>query len=158
MRLVGDTGEQIGVVPLEKALEMAQSKELDLVEVAPQAKPPVCRIMDYSRYKFERQKKPKQSKKKQHVVQVKMIKIHPNIGAHDLEVKIKHIQKFLEAGDKVNVMILFRGREVTHQEIGKQILDDIIERLAQVSTLEQKIKMEGKSMNILLTSATKKNI
>ncbi len=156
VRLVSDTGEQIGVVPLVQALEMAQSKELDLVEVAPQAEPPVCKILDYSKYKFERHKKPKQSKKKQHVVQIKMIRLHPNIGAHDLEVKVKHIKKFLGNGDKVKIMILFRGREVTHKEIGKQLMDNIIENLAEISNVEQSIKMEGKSMSILLTSTVKK--
>lgn len=150
LRLIGQNGDQIGVKSKREALEMAERVELDLVVVAPNAKPPVARIMDYGKYKFEQQKKEKEMRKKQKVVNVKEIRLSPTIEEHDFETKLKHAQKFLSKEDKVKVSIRFRGRAITHKEIGQRVLERFAESCKDIATVEQRPKMEGRSMFLML--------
>ena len=150
MRLIGAGGEQVGIVPAFKALEAAKEQGLDLVEVSPEAKPPVCKILDYGKYKYEHEKREKEAKKKQHVVVVKEIKIRPKIDKHDLEVKLRHCKEFLEEGDRVRLVITFRGREMAHQEFGRTILAKSLAELAEVAIVEQHPKFEGNNLGCLL--------
>lgn len=129
---------------------MAQEKNLDLVNVAPNAKPPVCRIMDYGKYKYEQSKRDKEARKKQKTITVKEVKVRPNIEDHDLNVKVKNAQRFLENEDKVKVTVMFRGREITHSELGKVVCDRIAEALKDYSTVEKKAKVEGRNMIMIL--------
>ncbi len=137
------------------ALEVAKKEELDLVEVSPNAVPPVCRILDYGKFLYEQDKKAKISKKKQHTVQVKGVRFSSKIGEHDYLFKLKHIEKFIEKGNKVKVWVFFRGREITHQEIGKEILDRIAEDLKEITNVEQSGAMEGRMMTMLLAPTKK---
>jgi translation initiation factor IF-3 len=150
VRLIGASGEQVGIVPTFKAMEAAKEQGLDLVEVSPDARPPVCKILDYGKYKYEHEKREKEAKKKQHVVVVKEIKIRPKIGEHDLEVKLRHIKEFLEEGDRVRLVITFRGREMAHQELGRAILAKAMEALAEHAVVEQHPKFEGNNLGSLL--------
>lgn len=137
---------------LRDALRQAAEQQLDLVEVAPTAKPPVCRIMDFGKYKYEQQKRDKETKKKQKVVTVKEVKLRPNIEDHDFNVKKKNAQRFLEDGDKVKVTIMFRGRELSHPELGRQLLIKMAAELKDITTVEREPKLEGKNMIMILSA------
>ena len=154
LRLIGQDGEQIGVKSKQEAIEMAERVDLDVVIVAPGAKPPVARIMDYGKYKFEQQKKEKEIRKKQKVVNVKEIRLSPTIEEHDFETKLKHAQKFLSKEDKVKVSIRFRGRAITHKEIGQRVLERFAESCKDIATVEQRPKMEVRSMFLMLAPIT----
>lgn len=144
-------GEQIGVVPLQEALQSAEEQELDLVELVPTAKPPVCRIMDYGKHLFEENKKKHAAKKKQKQIQVKEVKFRPGTDEGDYNVKLRNATRFLEHGDKVKVTLRFRGREMAHQELGSQMLKRIENDLSELSTVEQFPKMEGRQMIMVLS-------
>ncbi len=145
VRLIDENGKQIGILPLEEALRIAEEKELDLVEVAPQANPPVCKIMDYGKFKYEMKKKEREARKKQreHSIDVKDIRMKVRIDDHDLKVKLKHMREFLEDGDKVRVRIRFRGRENAHPELGDKLVQRIVEELKDVGEVENPPKREG---------------
>lgn len=146
--MIDTTGEQIGIVPTREALRMALEKGFDLVEISPTAKPPVCKIMDYGKYKYELNKKAKNAKKKQHIIQMKEMRLRPKIEEHDYQFKLKHIQGFLEEGNKVKVFVEFRGREMAHQEIGQKIIQRLEEDLKDLGIIEQKAKMEGRNLSL----------
>ncbi len=150
VRVIDPEGEQLGILTLKEALSLAREKNLDLVTVAPNAKPPVCRIMDYGKYKYEQSKREKEARKKQNIITVKEVKVRPNIDDHDLDVKVKNAQRFLSSGDKVKVTIMFRGREITHPELGKEICDRIAEAISDYGVVEKKAKVEGKNMIMIL--------
>ncbi|GBC63241.1 translation initiation factor IF-3 [Desulfonema ishimotonii] len=148
--MIDPDGNQIGVVPTDKALAAAKDFGLDLVEVSPNAKPPVCKIMDYGRFKYEQTKKQQEAKKKQSTFQVKEIKVRPKTGDHDLGVKLGHIRKFLDKKDKVKVTVMFRGREITLSQAGRELLKRIAESLEDVAVVEQYPKFEGRTMMMIL--------
>ena len=150
MRLIGAKGEQIGIMILREALQLAAEQELDLVEVAPLAKPPVCRIMDYGKFLYEQSKKAHEAKKHQKTIQVKEVKFRPKIDNHDYEFKRNHATRFLKAQNKVKATVMFRGREVTHPEIGRQILEKLREELSDISTVERSARLEGYTMTMIL--------
>ncbi|WP_343231732.1 translation initiation factor IF-3 [Tissierella simiarum] len=154
VRLIDVDGSQLGVVPTKKALEIAEEKRLDLVNVAPNAKPPVCRIMDYGKYKYELAKKEKEARKNQKVINIKEIRLTPNIETHDLNVKAKRAMDFLKDGDKVKVSVRFRGREMGHTEIGKEVLDEFAKITADYGVIDKAPKLEGKSMVMYLGPKT----
>ena len=155
LRLIGQNGDQIGVKSKREALEMAERVELDLVVVAPNAKPPVARIMDYGKYKFEQQKK-KRNEKETKVINVKEIRLSPTIEEHDFQTKLKNGRKFLSKGDKCKVSIRFRGRAITHKEIGQRVLEKFADECKDIATVEQKPKMEGRQMFIMLAPINEK--
>lgn len=146
VRLVDADGEQVGVVSIEEALQIAEEAGLDLVEVAPQAQPPVCKVLDYGKMKYESQKKKSEARKKQKVIDVKEIKMRPMIDQHDYDVKLRNMRRFLEDGDKVKVTIRFRGRELAHQDLGLKLLDRVREEIDELAKVEQEGKMEGRQM------------
>jgi len=146
VRLIGREGQQLGVLPLKKALELATQDELDLVEVAPNATPPVCKIMDYGKFKYQQSKRSQEAKKKQTVIQVKEVKIRPKTDEHDLLVKIKHIRRFLGQKDKAKITILFRGREIAYADQGMKVLERIQAELKDEVVVEQAPKMEGRNL------------
>src|SRR4051794_35214661 len=150
VRLIDENGGQVGVMDTNEALRYAQSKELDLVEVAPEAKPPVCRVLDYSKYKYEQAQKAKQAKKHQQQINVREIKFRPKIAPHDYATKKGHVERFLRAKDKVKVTIMFRGREVTHPERGVALLDRLAEELTELAIVEQRPNLEGRNMTMIL--------
>ena len=150
MRLVGPNGEQVGIVRIEDALRLAQESDLDLVEVAPMARPPVCKLMDYGKFKYESAMKAREDRKKQVNTVIKEMKLRPKIDPHDYETKKGHVVRFLKAGDKVKITIMFRGRESAHPELGKRILDRIIEKLAEVAKVESAAKLDGRNMIMVL--------
>jgi translation initiation factor IF-3 len=150
VRLVGADGAQVGIVSIQDALQQAGASDLDLVEVAPQANPPVCRIMDYGKYKYERALRQKEARKKQIRIEVKEIKFRPKIDRHDYETKKGHVIRFLNAGNRVKVTIMFRGREMAHTELGQRILDRLIEDLDGLATVEQPSKLDGRNMVMVL--------
>ncbi len=151
VRLIGPNGDQLGIKPLKEALRLAQEINLDLVNVAPQAKPPVCRIMDYGKYRYEQSKREKEARKKQKTIQVKEIRLSPTIDENDVRTKLNSVKKFLKKGDKVKLSIRFRGREITHQEIGRKVLDRIAESVKDLSEIERLPKVEGRQMIMILT-------
>ncbi len=151
VRLISEEGKQIGVVPVNEALEKAQEHGLDLVEIAPKAKPPVCKIMDYGKYIYEQNKKEKQNKKKQHTVTLKEIRMRPKTEDHDLEFKVRHARSFLENKNKVKFTVQFRGRELAYKEFGEQLLDRVLEMLEDIAKIEQPKKFEGRMMTMVLT-------
>lgn len=155
MRLIDQAGEQIGVVPLGQAKRIAEEAELDLVEISPNAKPPVCRIMDYGKFKFEQSKKLQEAKKKQKQIQVKEVKFRPGTDEGDYQVKLRNLIRFLNDGDKTKITLRFRGREMAHQDLGLKLLTRVEEDLAPYGTVEQRPKMEGRQM-IMVMSPTKK--
>lgn len=140
----------MGVIPTRDALEMARERGLDLVEVAPNAVPPVCRLMDYGKFRYEQSRKERDSRRNQHVVELKEIRIQPKIGDHDLETKSRQAAKFLDGGDKVKFTVRFRGREMAHPEIGRGLLDQLVEMLRSTSTVEQTPRLEGRTMTLYL--------
>ena len=150
VRLIDDAGEQRGVMAPRDAAKIAAEKNLDLVEIAPNANPPVCRIMDYGKYKYEQSKREKEAKKNQKVISVKEVKLRPNIEDHDFLTKAKNAAKFLAAGDKVKVTIMFRGREITHPELGKELCERFAEELTGVAKVEKPAKVEGRNMIMIL--------
>jgi len=151
IRLIGEDGEQLGIVPLKEALRLAKEANLDLVKIAPTAKPPVCKIIDYGKYRYELARKDKEAKKKQKVTEVKEIRLSPNIDDNDLTTKANNARKFLVKGDKVKVALRFRGREMAHMGASKKILDDFFARLEDIAVIEKPAKLEGRSMIMFLT-------
>ncbi|MDR2931810.1 MAG: translation initiation factor IF-3 [Oscillospiraceae bacterium] len=152
VRLVGADGEQLGVMGIADAMRIATEKNLDLVKIAPQATPPVCRIMDYGKHKFEQAKREKEARKNQKVIELKEVRLSLNIDTHDFETKLKNALKFLDAGNKVKVSIRFRGREMTHPEIGQALMKRFAELCADHGTIDRLPKMEGRSMIMFITS------
>jgi translation initiation factor IF-3 len=150
VRLVDENGEQVGIVPVADALSRAQDAGLDLLEVSPNADPPVCKILDYGRYRYEAQKKKNEARKKQKTIEVKEIKMRPNIDTHDYEVKMRAIHRFIDEGDKVKVTMRFRGREMVHQDLGKQVLDRVREEMEEKAKVEQLPKVEGRQMTMVM--------
>lgn len=150
VRVIDPDGNQIGVIPTYKAIAVANDFGLDLVEISPNASPPVCKIMDYGRFKYERTKKKQEAKKKQTTFQLKEIKVRPKTGEHDLNTKINHIKKFLDKKDKVKVTVIFRGREITLTTLGKELLEKIVQETEEVALLEQPPKFEGRTMVMVL--------
>lgn len=150
VRVTSSTGEQLGIMATREALRLALEQQLDLVEVAPMGKPPVCRIMDFGKYRYEQQKRDKETRKKQKVVTVKEVKLRPNIEDHDFNVKLKNALRFLEDGDKVKVTIMFRGRELSHPELGRVVLQKMAAELKNLVTVEREPKLEGKNMIMIL--------
>ncbi|MFH1825193.1 MAG: translation initiation factor IF-3 [Candidatus Firestonebacteria bacterium] len=150
VRVLGPNGEQIGVISLSSAVNMARAQKLDLVEISPQVNPPVCKIMNFGKFRYEQEKKLKLAKKKQKVVVLKEIKIRPKIDIHDFQTKKAHIERFLKEGDKVKVTIMFRGREMLHKERGRDILNNVIQEFKDLSEIEQQTKLEGYNMTIVL--------
>jgi translation initiation factor IF-3 len=151
VRVIGDDGAQVGVLPVREALTLAQSRGLDLVEVSPTARPPVCRIMDYGKFKYEQNRRARKAKKKQHQMQLKEIKMRPKIEEHDYTFKIGHARGFLEGRDKVKFTVTFRGREMAHQEIGYRLIQKVIAALADISTVESPPRSEGRTLTTVLT-------
>jgi len=152
---VGPDGEQIGIVPVQDALQRAQDLDLDLVEVAPQAQPPVCRIMDYGKYKYERDIRQKEARRKQSRIEVKEIKFRPKIDPHDYATKKGHVERFLKAGARVKITIMFRGREMSHTELGRKILDRLVEDLKELATVDQFPKLDGRNMVMVIAPLKK---
>ena len=150
VRLIDHRGNQVGVVPRSQALQMAEEVGLDLVEVAPQAVPPVCKLLDFGKFKYEAQKKAAEARKRQKTIDVKEIKMRPGIDDHDYDVKMRAIHRFLEEGDKVKVTLRFRGREMAHQELGARLLDKVRDETVETSKVEQSPKMEGRQMVMVL--------
>ena len=155
VRLIDDLGEQKGIVPTIEALRMAKEKDLDLVEVSPNANPPVCKILDYGKYRFEQEKKLRESKKNQKVLKLKEIRMQPKIGPGDLDTKAKHVQEFLEEGNKVKVTIRFRGRELAHTELGYDVLNEVLKRLTSAYVVEKAPAMDGKTMSMTISAKAK---
>ncbi|MBQ9878854.1 MAG: translation initiation factor IF-3 [Clostridia bacterium] len=151
VRVVTDSGEQLGIMSARQALEEARARDLDLVKIAPTAKPPVCKIMDYGKYKFEQQKREREAKKNQHVVEVKEIQLSLNIDTHDIETKVNHAKKFLSQGNKVKVSIRFRGREMARPERGVEMMDRFASYLEEISTVDKPAKLEGRTMQMFLS-------
>jgi translation initiation factor IF-3 len=152
VRVIDADGENHGVISLEDALEIAEEAGLDLVEVSPQVDPPVCKVLDYGKYKYEQQKKANEARKKQKVIEVKEIKMRPGIDDHDYQVKMRAVRKFLENGDKVKMTIRFRGREMVHQDLGMKVLDRVREELEEIIKIEQTPKTEGRLMTMVMAS------
>jgi translation initiation factor IF-3 len=150
VRVIGEDGDQIGVMRTDEALRYAQERDLDLVEVAPEARPPVCRILDYSKYKYEQAQKQKAARKHQTQITIREIKFRPKIAAQDYETKKRHVERFLRHKDKVKITIMFRGREVTHPERGQMILDRLAEELTDLAVIEQRPNLDGRNMTMLL--------
>ena len=144
--LIGNDGEQLGVFLTQEALALAEEKNQDLVEVAPNSNPPVCRIMDYGKFKYQQSKRAHEAKKKQKIIHVKEVKFRPNTDQHDYDFKLKHALRFLEAGDKVKVVVFFRGREIVHRENGQKLLKRVTETLEDIGLVEQEAKQEGKTL------------
>ena len=150
VRLIGVNGEQLGIMSSREAMKLAEEAELDLVKIAPTAKPPVCKIIDYGKYRYELARKEKEAKKKQKVVEIKEIRMSPNIESNDLNTKMSAAKKFLEKGNKVKVTLRFRGREMAHMQSRKHILDDFAESLADVAVIEKAPKVEGRNISMVL--------
>lgn len=151
VRLIGDDGEQLGIMSAKQALDIAYEKDLDLVKIAPGSNPPVCKIMDYGKFRFEQSKKEKEAKKNQHIVDVKEIRMSPSIGENDFNVKLKNAQKFLVDGDRVKVSVRFRGREMAHTNLGEALLKDFAEKCTEIATLDKDPKLEGRNMSMFLS-------
>ncbi|MFE7063159.1 translation initiation factor IF-3 [Bacillus haimaensis] len=156
VRLIGQNGDQLGIKSKVEALEIAARANLDLVMVAPTAKPPVCRIMDYGKFRFEQQKKDKEARKNQKVINIKEVRLSPSIDEHDFNTKLRNAIKFLEKGDKVKASIRFKGRAITHKEIGQRVLDRFSAACAEVATIESHPKMDGRSMFLVLAPKNEK--
>ncbi|QQZ11460.1 translation initiation factor IF-3 [Heyndrickxia vini] len=156
VRLIGQNGEQLGVKSRNEAIEIASRVNLDLVLVAPNAKPPVAKIMDYGKYRFEQQKKEKEARKNQKVINLKEVRLSPTIDEHDFNTKLRNARKFLEKGDKVKASIRFKGRAITHKEIGQKVLDRFANECEDLGTIESKPKMDGRSMFLVLAPKTEK--
>lgn len=151
VRVIGENGDQLGVMPIKEAMRLAQEAELDLVKIAPKAQPPVCKIIDYGKYRYELARKEKEAKKKQKTVEVKEVRLSPNIDTNDLNTKVNSAKKFIAKGNKVKVTLRFRGREMAHMQQSKHILDDFAQMLVDVAVVEKPAKLEGRSMSMVLT-------
>lgn len=149
IRLVGEDGKQYGVVDTREGLRLAQEAGLDLVEVAPNVNPPVCRIMDYSKFKYEQEKREREAKKKQHIVHLKELKIGPKIEEHDYKVKFNHLERFLKRGDKVKITMRFRGRQMQHIDLGRNVLDRLIKDASEIGVVDKPPKLEGRVMTMV---------
>ena len=150
MRLIGADGQNVGVVPVRQALMMAEEANLDLVEISPDAKPPVCKILDYGKFKFQEQKKAAEARKKQKVIEIKEIKMRPGIDDHDYDVKMRAMQRFIAEGDKVKLTLRFRGREMVHQDLGAKVLERVRTDMGETIKVEQTPKMEGRQMTMVI--------
>ncbi len=150
VRLIGADGQQVGVMSLKEALALAAEANLDLVEVAPQANPPVCRVMDYGKYKYQQSKKQQEARRRQTVIQVKEVKVRPKIEEHDMGFKLRNTRRFLGEGDKVKISVIFRGREIAHTDRGYQLLARMAEALADVGVVEQHPKLEGRNLSMIV--------
>lgn len=155
VRVIDADGTQVGVIPTHEALAMAEQRDLDLVEVSPKARPPVCKVMDYGKYMYEASKRAKEARKRQHTSQVKEIKVRPKIEPHDYDFKMRHAREFLQSGDKVKCTAVFRGRELAHKELGEKVLRRLIEDLADVASVEIPIRGEGRTMVMVLAPSGK---
>lgn len=155
-RLIDQNGEQRGIIPITEALDMAREAGLDLIEVAPNANPPVCKIVDYGKYKYDQEKKQKEARKKQKLIKMKEIRMQPKIEEHDLQFKSKHIKEFLDEGNKVKVTIRFKGRELAHTELGRDVLNNVLELLDDSFVVDKKPSMEGRFMSMILSPRSKK--
>lgn len=151
VRLISDTGEQLGIMPLREAMDIALQKDLDLVKIAPGSTPPVCKVMDYGKFRFEQAKRDKEAKKNQHIVEVKEIRMSPGIGENDFNVKLRNAQKFLKEGDRVKVSVRFRGREMAHTDIGEGLLKNFAEQCLEIAVLDRDPKLEGRNMSMFLS-------
>lgn len=151
IRVIGEDGEQLGIMSAEEALKIAEEKELDLVKISPAAKPPVCKIMDYGKFRFEQSKREKEAKKNQRVMEVKEVRMSPNIDANDFNTKLKSAMKFLADGDRVKVSVRFRGREMAHTQIGEQLLNDFADKCSEIASLDKAPKLEGRNMSMFLS-------
>ena len=151
VRVIGENGDQLGIMPIREAMHLAKEAELDLVKIAPKAQPPVCKIIDYGKYRYELARKEKEARKKQKIVEVKEVRLSPNIDTNDLNTKVNNAKKFISKGNKVKVTLRFRGREMAHVQQSKHILDDFAELLSDVAAIEKPAKMEGRSMSMVLT-------
>ena len=151
IRLIGEDGEQLGIMSTREAMKLAAEAELDLVKIAPTAKPPVCKIIDYGKYKYELTRKEKEAKKKQKTVDVKEVRLSPNIDTNDLNTKVNNAKKFIQKGNKVKVTLRFRGREMAHMQTSKHILDDFADMLKDIAVVEKPTKLEGRSISMVLT-------
>ena len=151
MRVITGEGEQLGILPISEALRIAQERELDLVEVAPEAVPPVCRIMDFGKFKYQQSRRAKDARKKQTIIQVKEVKMGPKTDDHDFQFKARHVRRFLEDGNKAKVTIRFRGREMAHTELGRKLLDRMSQDLSDIATVESFPKLEGRNLVMVLT-------
>ena len=149
IRVIDDTGQQLGIMPPQQALVIARQRGLDLVEVAPSAVPPVCRIMDFGKYQYQEQKRAREAKKHQKIIDVKEIKFRPKVDEHDYQFKKKHIERFLNDGDKVKATVFFRGREIAHPEIGRRILERLVEELGDLAIIEAPPRLEGNQMHTI---------
>lgn len=156
IRLIGENGEQLGIVSGEEALRTAEEQGLDLVKISPQATPPVCKLMNYGKYKFEQSKREKEARKNQHVVEIKEIRMSPGIDVGDFNTKLKNAQKFLSDGNRVKVSVRFRGREMAHTDIGRDLLNQFAEQCAEVANMDKTPKLEGRMMSIFLSPKTGK--
>ncbi|MCI9516767.1 MAG: translation initiation factor IF-3 [Lachnospiraceae bacterium] len=151
IRLIGENGEQLGIMSAREAMKRAQEAELDLVKIAPTAKPPVCKIIDYGKYRYEMARKEKEAKKKQKIIEVKEVRLSPNIDSNDLSTKINAARKFIQKGNKVKITLRFRGREMAHMNASRHILDDFAKELADIAVVEKPSKVEGRSIVMFLT-------
>jgi translation initiation factor IF-3 len=151
VRVIDENGEQLGILPTRQALTMAEERELDLVKIAPQAKPPVCKFMDYGRFRFEQSKRDKEARKNQKVIEIKEIRLSPTIEDHDVDVRVKNAIKFLQEGSKLKCSIRFRGRMVTHSEIGVQVMTDFYERIKDYAVIDRRPLTEGRTMTMMLS-------
>ncbi len=151
VRVIGENGDQLGIMPIKEAMRLAQEAELDLVKIAPKAQPPVCKIIDYGKYRYELARKEKEARKEQKLVEVKEVRLSPNIDTNDLNTKVNNAKKFISKGNKVKVTLRFRGREMAHVQQTKHILDDFAGLLADVASVEKQPKLEGRSMSMVLT-------
>ena len=156
IRVVDEDGSQLGIMSPREALQIARDRELDLVEIAPQATPPVCKIVDFGKLRYEQQKREKIQRKHQQHQQLKEVRLHPRTDSHDVDFKTRHAREFLQEGHKVKFTVVFKGREITHQHIGRELLEGIIEALADDAKIDQPIRMEGRNMSIMLTPEKKK--
>ena len=150
IRLIGENGEQLGIMSAKDAMKLAREAELDLVKIAPTAKPPVCKIIDYGKYRYEMARKEKEARKKQKTIEVKEIRLSPNIDTNDLNTKVNQARKFVSGGNKVKVAVRFRGRELAHTAVGKTILEDFAQKLSDIAVIDKPAKLEGKSMVMFL--------
>ncbi len=151
MRLIGETGEQMGIVPIAEAMDSASSAGLDLVEVASSSDPPVCKIMDYGKLKYDQKKKDQESKKKQHVIRIKEVRFRPRISDHDLGIKVNRVKKFIADGSKVKITIMYRGREMARQDLGEDLIERIIEALEDVARVEKRGDLEGRRISVVMS-------
>ncbi|RJO66205.1 MAG: translation initiation factor IF-3 [Myxococcales bacterium] len=157
VRVITDEGDQLGVLKIEEALDKATEMGRDLVEVSPTADPPVCRIMDYGKFKYQQAKKRQEAKKRQTVILIKEVKLRPKTEAHDVETKLKHVMRFLDEGNKVKISVVFRGREITHPELGLSVLRDIVVRIGDTAIIEVEPRLEGRAMTMMVAPKAEKS-